>query len=75
MNIRSVFAENLRKYRKAANLSQEELAHNADIERAYVSQLERQLNAPTIDMLAKLADAIGVEPFELLMPAARKQRK
>lgn len=68
MDVRQIFAENLKKYRKAANLSQEELAHNADIERAYVSLLERRLNSPTIDMLAKLANAIGVEPYQLLMP-------
>ncbi len=74
MDIRVVFAENLKKHRKAAGLSQEELAHNADIERAYVSLLERQLNSPTIDMLAKLARAIGIEPFELLLPT-RKNRK
>jgi transcriptional regulator with XRE-family HTH domain len=74
MDIRVVFAANLKKHRKAAGLSQEALAHNADIERSYVSMLERQLNSPTIDMLAKLAQAIGVEPFELLLPI-RKNRK
>ncbi len=75
MDIRAVFADNLRKRRKAAGLSQEELAHMADIERAYVSQLERRLNSPTIDMLAKLAGAIGVSPYELLLPPPRKQRR
>ena len=75
MEIRAIFAENLKKYRKAAGLSQEELAHIADIERGYVSQLERRLNAPTIDMLAKLAKAIEAEPYQLLLPTARKQRK
>lgn len=64
--IRHTFAENLKRYRKAANLSQEELAHIAEIERGYVSQLERRLDVPTIDMLAKLAKAIGVEPYQLL---------
>lgn len=68
MDIRAVFAENLKKQRKAAGLSQEELAHNANIERSYVSMLERRLNSPTIDMVARLADAIGVQPFELLVP-------
>lgn len=57
--IRHTFASNLKAhrnaYRKAANFSQEELAHIAETERGYVSQLERRLNAPTIDMLAKLA--------------------
>lgn len=73
--IRHIFANNLKAYRKAANLSQEELAHIAEIERGYVSQLERRLNAPTIDMLARLAKAIGVEPYQLLEPSSKKQRK
>ncbi|AXE63609.1 transcriptional regulator [Hyphomonas sp. CACIAM 19H1] len=75
MEIRAIFAENLKKHRKAAGLSQEELAHIAEIERGYVSQLERRLNAPTIDMLAKLANAIGVEPYELLKPGQRIRKK
>ncbi len=75
MEIRAIFAENLRKHRKAANLSQEELAHIAEIERGYVSQLERRLNSPTIDMLARLAKAIGVEPYQLLEPSSSKQRR
>jgi len=74
MDVRHVFAENLKRYRKAAGLSQEELAHNADIERAYVSLLERRLNSPTIDMLAKLAKAVGIEPYQLLMPPQKKPR-
>lgn len=75
MDIRNVFADNLKKHRKAAGLSQEALANAADVERAYVSLLERRLSGPTIDMLAKLANAIGVEPHQLLLPPAKKQRK
>lgn len=74
MEIRAVFADNLKKHRKAAGLSQEELANIADIERTYVSLLERRLNSPTIDMLAKLANAIGIEPHELLLPTRRSRR-
>jgi len=36
MEIREIFARNLRKARKAAGLSQEELAHRADIDRTYI---------------------------------------
>ena len=75
MDIRHVFAENLKMYRKSAGLSQEDLAHVAGIERAYVSLLERRLNSPTIDMLAKLATALGVEPQQLIAPLPRKLRK
>lgn len=70
-----MFAENLKRYRKLAGLSQEELALNASVERAYVSLLERQLNSPTIDMVSKLSKAVGVEPYELLVPPSKKKRQ
>ena len=41
MDIREVFARNLRKARNARCLSQEALAHEADVDRTYVSALER----------------------------------
>ena len=70
-----MFAENLKRYRKLAGLSQEDLALNASVERAYVSLLERQLNSPTIDMVSKLSKAVGVEPYELLVPPSKKKRQ
>jgi transcriptional regulator with XRE-family HTH domain len=66
MQIRRVFAANLRQRRTAAGLSQEELAHQADIDRTYVSALERGVYSATIDMVAKLAEVLGAEPAELL---------
>ena len=41
MTLRGVLATNLKRFRLAAGLSQEELAHRADIDRTYVSSLER----------------------------------
>ena len=41
MNIRKVVALNLRRYRRAQRVSQEELAHRAEIDRTYVSSIER----------------------------------
>jgi transcriptional regulator with XRE-family HTH domain len=40
MEIREVLAANLRRCRRAAGLSQEELAHRAGIDRTYISALE-----------------------------------
>lgn len=69
MSIRETLARNLKRYRVAAGLSQEELAHRAQIDRTYVSALERRRNSATIDMLAQLADPLGVEVWQLLKPA------
>ena len=72
MEIREVFAQNLRKHRRAAGLSQEELAHRAGIDRTYVSLLERRVYSVTIDVLEKLADSLGVEPQVLLKRSQKK---
>jgi transcriptional regulator with XRE-family HTH domain len=66
MEIREVFALNLRKRRQAQGLSQEELAHRADIDRTYVSALERSIYAAGIDVVERLARVLGVEAADLL---------
>lgn len=68
MNIREIFARNLRKQRQAKGLSQEKLAHLAGIDRTYISSLERCVYAPTIDMVATLAEILEVSPADLLEP-------
>jgi len=66
--IRTV-AANVRSLRKAAGLSQEELADKAGVDRTYVSQVERQLRNVTISVLAQLARALRTTPDRLLVPA------
>lgn len=59
-------ALNLRKIRQARGLSQEELAHRADIDRTYISALERCVYAAGIDVVDRLARVLGVEAADLL---------
>ena len=66
MNIREIFAKNLRAARRQKGLSQEELAHRADLDRTYISSLERNVYNPTIDVVARLADALEIEAASLL---------
>ncbi len=66
MDIRDVLAVNLRKQRKAAGLSQEELAHRAQVDRTYISALERSVYAAGIDVVDRLAKELGVEAADLL---------
>lgn len=54
-----MFAVNLRRYRHAAKLSQEELAQRADIDRTYISALERMVYAAGIDVVDRLAKVLG----------------
>jgi transcriptional regulator with XRE-family HTH domain len=76
MEIREVFARNLRKARNAKGLSQEALAHEAQVDRTYISALERSEYSATIDMVDKLAKALDVEASVLLQrPARSRQRR
>ena len=66
MDIRAVLGRNVRKYRDRKGLSQETLAFDADLHRTYVSGVERGVRNPTVEIVAKLATALGVEPHKLL---------
>jgi transcriptional regulator with XRE-family HTH domain len=66
MEIREVFAVNLRALRHAKGLSQEELALRAGIDRTYISSQERSVYNASIDVVDSLANTLGVEATELL---------
>ncbi len=66
MALRSILARNLRSLRAERQMSQEVLASKASIDRTYVSSLERERYAVSIDTLEKLAVALGVPAAELL---------
>jgi transcriptional regulator with XRE-family HTH domain len=65
MSLRAVVAKNLRKLRQNQGLSQEDLAHRADITANYVSSLEREEYAASVDVIERIAAALQVEPAEL----------
>ena len=57
---------NIKKYRKILNLTQFELRIQADIAEDYLQSLEVGRRKPSLDVLAKIADALKVELYELL---------
>lgn len=61
-----MFAINLRRLRHAKGLSQEELAHEAGINRTYVSKLETGVTYAGLEIIGKLADTLEAEPAEFL---------
>lgn len=71
MEIREVFARNLRRHRQQKKLSQEALAHEAGVDRTYISALERSVYAASIDTVARLAKVLGVQPSQLLDPDSK----
>jgi transcriptional regulator with XRE-family HTH domain len=68
MDICKLTGGNIRSLRKAAGLSQEELAFHAGIDRAYLSQLENGKKNISLLVLGQLADALKVAPDQLLKP-------
>ncbi len=64
----AVLAENVRRRRLAAELSQEDLALEAGLDRTYISQVEREKRNVTIEVLARLARALGTTADQLLIP-------
>ena len=70
-----MLALNLRKHRRAQGLSQEELAHRADIDRTYISALERSVYAAGIDVVDRLARVLGLEAADLLQRPSTSTRR
>ncbi|PKA72952.1 DNA-binding XRE family transcriptional regulator [Pseudomonas baetica] len=67
MDIGFAFGKVLRQKRKEAGLTQEQLAHEADVQRNYVSLIERGIHHPTIAVLFKLASALRCKPSDLVL--------
>jgi transcriptional regulator with XRE-family HTH domain len=71
MNARALVARNLRRLRVRRGLSQEKLAVDAEIDRTYVSRLERGLENPTVAVLERLARAVDAEITEFFVVPRR----
>jgi len=74
MSIREILAANLKRYRRERGVSQEELAHLAEIDRTYISSLERCQYAASIEVVDRLAKALGVQTDILLVPLEEKHK-
>jgi transcriptional regulator with XRE-family HTH domain len=57
---------NVRRLREAKGWSQEDLAEKSNLHRTYVSGIERGVRNPSLTIIFKLADGLGVEPGSLL---------
>jgi transcriptional regulator with XRE-family HTH domain len=76
MDWRQVFAANLRRLRHERGISQETLAYEADVNRTYISKLEKGISYAGLEIIGKLAAVLGVEPAQLLiLPLRSKRRK
>jgi len=66
VDIAAIFGDNLVRARRAADVSQDDLARMCSIHRTEISQLERGLRIPRLDTFAKICSSLEVEPTELM---------
>ncbi len=64
--VRRMLGDELRKARNRAGLTQEQVAAKARISREYVSQLERNRQSPTVDMLLRICRILNVPAAQII---------
>lgn len=67
---RQILAANLRRLRAERGWSQEELAFESNLHRTFVAHVERGGRNISLDNIERLARALQVQAFELLIPGA-----
>ena len=68
MTVREILARNVVALRGQRGLTQEEVCRLAKLDRSYLWGIERGTRNPSIEVVARLAAVLGVEPHQLLMP-------
>ncbi len=75
MDLRQVFASNLRRLRHERRLSQEALAYEAGVNRTYLSKLEKGTPYVGLEIIGKLASVLQVDPTEFLRRPTKRTRR
>lgn len=60
------FGKNVKEYRRAQQMSQEQLAESAGVHRTYIGMIERAEKNITLLNIAKIANALKISPSVLL---------
>jgi transcriptional regulator with XRE-family HTH domain len=63
---RAVFGKNVRKYRQQRRLTQEQLAFESEIDLTYMGGIERGKRNPSLVVMGRIADALGIQLPKLL---------
>lgn len=70
--LKKTFGAALRYYRKEADLSQEKLAQEANLDRTFISMLERGLRQPSLITIFELAAILRIKPSQLVIAVEDK---
>jgi transcriptional regulator with XRE-family HTH domain len=60
------FGQSVAKHRRAKEFSQEALAEKADLDRTYLSDIERGVRNPGVKNVIRIAKALGITPSDLM---------
>ena len=74
MDLRQLFATNLRRIRHQRGISQEELAHAAGVDRAHVSKVERGITYVGLEIIGKFSVVLDVEPAEFFKMTGKRAK-
>lgn len=66
MDLKEIMAINLRRIRHGKKLTQEELADRSSLSARYIGAIERADVSPSVTVLGQIAEALGVDPAELV---------
>ena len=66
------FARGLRDARRNLGMSQQDLSFKAHVNTGYIGKLERAESAPGLDMIGRLAEALGIDPIKLIAGSKNK---
>ena len=66
-----LFGEALSRARKAAGITQEQLAFDAKVDRTYISELENGHKSLTMDVLFRVCPVLGIAASELIAQVER----
>lgn len=73
-HIPTLFGQVLREQRNTRGISQEALALSANVDRTFVSQMERGIRQPTLTTLCKLSEALDIQPSTLVARMEKLRR-
>ena len=75
MGIQAVFAENMKRYRKKAKLTQEKLAEICDTDHRYIGQIETGARCPSLEYVERIANALEIAPYRLFYDENDKENE
>ncbi len=72
MELKDVLATNLRLQRQKRGMTQEELADRTGLSSRYIGSIERARVSASVSILGRLAEALGVDPCDLIRSRAHR---